>query len=126
MKLSIRDGIATVFLAAILVPYIGYLVNGSMPFIQDPRGMSATALVLGAAAFLTAGRFSTDTAYGIFEIALLSVTLAFGIVVLFLAETAAAETLLAVFIGAIVVSWAVQMVHHAGFFHAAPTAGAHH
>ena len=33
MKLSIRDVIATVLVAAILVPYVGFLVNGEMPFI---------------------------------------------------------------------------------------------
>ena len=127
MKLTIRDGIASVLLLAILVPYVGYLINGSMPFIQDPRGMAATALVLGAAAFLTAGRFTTDSALGIVELVLVSVSLAFGVVVLFLAETAAAETLLAVLITAIIVTWAVQMTHHAGLLDRfAPTAGLHH
>ena len=47
MKLTLRDGIATLLVAAILVPYVGYLVNGEMPFIKDPRGMAATGLVLG-------------------------------------------------------------------------------
>ena len=41
MKLTLRDGIATLLVAAILVPYVGYLVNGEMPFIKDPRGMAA-------------------------------------------------------------------------------------
>ena len=114
MKLTLRDGIASVLLAAILIPYAGYLIRGEMPFIQDPRGMSATALVLGAAAFLTAGRFTGSTAVGKVEVALTIVALTMGVVALALAETAAAEALLAVFVGTIVVVWAVQMLHHAG------------
>lgn len=37
---------------AIGVPYMGYLINGEMPFIKDPRGMSAVGLVLGTIAYL--------------------------------------------------------------------------
>lgn len=39
--------VATVSVAAIAVPCIGYLARGERPFIKDPRGMSATGLVLG-------------------------------------------------------------------------------
>jgi hypothetical protein len=35
-----RDAVATILVAAIAVPYIGYLINGSMPFVQDPTGMA--------------------------------------------------------------------------------------
>lgn len=49
MRLTLRDLVATILVAAIGVPYVGYLVNGEMPFIKDPRGMSAVGLVLGAA-----------------------------------------------------------------------------
>jgi hypothetical protein len=34
MRLPLRDGIATLSLASILVQHIGYPVNGSMPFIM--------------------------------------------------------------------------------------------
>ena len=50
MRLTLRDLVATILVAAVGVPYVGYLVNGEMPFIKDPRGMSAVGLVLGAAA----------------------------------------------------------------------------
>jgi len=56
MRLKIRDLVATILVAAIAVPYIGYLINGEMPFIKDPRGMSATGLVLGVAAYLVLRR----------------------------------------------------------------------
>jgi len=51
MKLKFKELIATILFAAIAVAYVGYLINGEMPFIKDPRGMSATGLVLGVAAF---------------------------------------------------------------------------
>jgi hypothetical protein len=124
MKLTLRDGIATLLVAAILVPYFGYLINGEMPFIEDPRGMSAVGLLLGVAAFLIAGRISTATTVGKVVLGVALVGLAVGIAALALAETAAAEVLLATFIAAIVVAWAVQMLHHAGLLHigSGPTA----
>ena len=50
MRLTWKDAAATILIAAILVPYIGYLADGSMPFIHDGRGMAATALIIGVAA----------------------------------------------------------------------------
>lgn len=41
---------AGTLLAAIAVPYIGYLIRGDMPFVQDPRGMAAIGLVVGVVA----------------------------------------------------------------------------
>ncbi len=121
MKLSIRDAIATLLVAAIAVPYVGFLVNGEMPFIKDPRGMSATALVLGAAAFLFAGRFSTTSGIGILETVLAVLTVGFGVFVVLVAEsTGAAYLLLAILMGAIGVTWLVQMVHHSGILGSNP------
>jgi hypothetical protein len=37
-KLTVRDLLATLILAAVLVPFIGYSARGSMPFVQDPAG----------------------------------------------------------------------------------------
>ena len=47
MRLKSKDLLASILFAAIAVPYVGYLINGEMPFIKDPRGMSATGLALG-------------------------------------------------------------------------------
>jgi hypothetical protein len=112
MKLTIRDAVSTLFVVAIAVPYVGYLVRGDMPFIQDPRGMSGTGLVLGLAAFLTAGLFGTGLLSRV-ELGLALGSLAIGVVALVLAETAAAEVLLAVFMATIVLTWAVKMLDHA-------------
>ena len=52
MRLQVRDLVATALVLAIAVPYVGYLVNGSMPYIEDARGMAAVGLLLGALAFV--------------------------------------------------------------------------
>jgi hypothetical protein len=124
MRLSVRDGIAGLLTLGLLVPYIGYLAWGEMPFIEDARGMSATALVLGAAAFLTAGRITVSSMVGKIEASFAVVTLALGITAFAFAETATAEALLAIFVVAVVGVRAVQLLHHAGFLgeHFTPTA----
>jgi hypothetical protein len=114
MRLTIKDAVATLLVAAIMVAYVGYLVNGSMPFVQDPRGMSATGLVLGAVAFVVARMGVRRDRLGLFENWIAAVSLVLGLAALVLAETAAAEVLLAVFMVSVVVVWAVEMMHHAG------------
>ena len=114
MKLKLKDLIATILFAAIAVPYVGYLINGEMPFIEDPRGMSATGLVLGTVAYLVMRRDDLFDRVGKAETALAAVSLVLGLVALALAETAAAEVLLAVFMGSILVVWAVELMDHQG------------
>ena len=114
MKLRFKDLLGTVVVAAIAVPYIGYLVNGEMPYIEDPRGMSATGLVLGVVAFLVLRQNDLFNRVGKAETALAAVSLVLGLVALALAETAAAEVLLALFMGSILIVWAVELMDHAG------------
>jgi hypothetical protein len=114
MKLKFKDLIATILFAAIAVPYVGYLINGEMPFIKDPRGMSATGLVLGTVAYLVMRRDDLFDRVGKAETGLAAVSLVLGLVAFALAETAAAEVLLAVFMGSILVVWAVMLMDHAG------------
>lgn len=114
-KLTIRDALATVLVAAVLVPYVGYLWQGEMPFIKDPRGMAATALILGAAAFVVAGVMSDRDRFARIEVGLAAVVAIFGVVVVVLAETAAAEALLAALVAGVVAVWVMQMLHHAGY-----------
>lgn len=105
MRITYKDVIATLLVAAIVVPYIGYLAWGDMPFIEDPRGMAATGLVLGLAAAAVAGRAVFDRER-MHRAALVSgvVALCLGIAALW-AETN--EVLLALFIASIVVTWAL-------------------
>lgn len=125
MKLGARDLIATVLIALIAVPYVGYLVRGEMPFVQDPRGMSAIGLVLGVAAFLVIRSGDGLDNLGKAEIALAGVTLALGIAALIWAEAAVAGALLGVFMVLLLVVWAVELVDHAGMFGARSHARAH-
>ena len=48
----VADLLASMLVVAVGIAYGGYLINGEMPFIEDPRGMSAVGLILGIAAFL--------------------------------------------------------------------------
>lgn len=114
MRLRFKDLIATILFAAIAVPYAGYLINGEMPFIKDPRGMSATGLVLGIVAFLVIRQDDLFDRVGKAETGLAAVSLVLGLVALGLAETAAAEVLLAVFMGSILIVWAIELMDHAG------------
>ena len=56
MRFHLKDLFATLLMGAIAVPYIGYLVRGEMPPIEDVHGMAGTALVFGAVAFLVMWR----------------------------------------------------------------------
>jgi len=114
MKTTYKDLIATVLVAAIGVPYIGYLVRGEMPFIEDPRGMAATGLVLGFAAFLVMWRGDAQNRMGVVEVTAALISLGLGLTALVLAETAAAEALLAVFMGSIAVVWLMQLADDVG------------
>jgi hypothetical protein len=114
MRLKMKDLLATILFAAIAVPYVGYLINGEMPFIKDPRSMSAAGLVLGVAASLVMRRDDLFDRVGKAETALAVASLAVGVVALALAETAAAEVLLAVFMGSILIVWAVELLDHTG------------
>lgn len=125
MKLTLRDLVATLLVLAIAVPYIGYLMNGSMPYIEDPRGMSAVGLLLGAVAFLVMRSGDELDRAGRAEAGIALVSLVLGLVALAFAETAAAEALLAVFMVSILVVWAVEMIDHAGVTHWHEAPGQH-
>jgi hypothetical protein len=117
MRLSLRDLIATALVLLIAIPYVGYLINGEMPLIEDPRGMSAVGLLLGAAAFIVLRTGDEFDRAGKAESAAAVVSLTLGLVALAFAETAAAEVLLAVFMGSILVVWALEVTDHSGLVH---------
>ena len=109
MRFTIKDTAATVLVAAIVVPYVGYLVWGEMPFIQDPRGMAATGLVLGLAAALLAGRAALAPGL-LHRVALVTGVAALGLGVA--AVWTELELLLAAFVIAIVVTWVLATLIH--------------
>jgi hypothetical protein len=116
MRFTWKDASVTVLVAAVVIPYVGYLVRGSMPFIEDPRGMAATGLVLGLVAAVVAGRqaFGHGSLGRAAEVVgLLSVGT--GLATLIWAESGTvSDVLLAGFMGTIVVTWALVMVEDTG------------
>jgi hypothetical protein len=117
MRLTWKDGVATILVAAIVVPYVGYLIQGSMPFIQDPTGMAGVGLILGIAAGAVGGwvalragvvqRFVTG--------ALALVSLGLGIAALVsehALEVATREGMLGAFMASIVVLWVIALGRH--------------
>ena len=112
MKLTVKDAAATILIAAIMVPYIGYISRGSMPFIHDARDMAATALVIGAAGCyagdlrVMARRWTVLT--GLTAV-LGTATLGLGIA----AILTGSRGILAAFIIAIVAMWALATARHA-------------
>ncbi|TCM50547.1 hypothetical protein [Kribbella sp. VKM Ac-2568] len=112
MRLRTRDVFASILLVLVAIPYVGYLVNGEMPFVKDARGMSAVGLVLATVAFLVVWRGDRQNKVWWFT-ALVTTSLALGVVALALAETAAAEAMLGVFMASILVVWAVEMIDRA-------------
>src|SRR5512133_1071471 len=116
MRFTWKDALVTVLVAAVAVPYIGYLVRGSMPFIEDLRGMAATGLVLGLIAAAVAGRAAfTQERFGRAAEIVGFVSLGTGLATLIWAESGTlSEVLLAAFIGTMVLTWALVMVEDSG------------
>lgn len=112
-KLSVRDLLATLIVAAVAVPFVGYSVRGSMPFVQDPRGMAGVGIVGAVLAFAAFGRKAFGA--GVFEWAMVTlgvVTIGFGIAAL-IAETMWA--LLVPMVAGLVLMWVLALTHDAGY-----------
>jgi hypothetical protein len=114
MKLTRKDLIATLLIAAVVVPYVGYLIWGEMPFIQDPRGMAAVGIVGLLLGFVAWG-LGLRSMFGKVMLVLGVATLGLGIAAA-LVGAEGSELLLATFVGAIVLVWAVETAHDAGLF----------
>jgi hypothetical protein len=112
-KLTLRDILATLAVAAVVVPFIGYSVRGSMPFVHDPRGMAGVGLAGCLLTFAAFGRDALGT--GAFEwlmVTLGMLTLGFGIAAL-IAETT--WPLLVPMVTGLVIIWAAALLHDAGY-----------
>jgi hypothetical protein len=121
-KLTFRDLLATLIVAAVVVPFIGYSIRGTMPFLQDPRGMAGVGIVGAVAALAVFGRKAFGS--GIFEwimIGLALITLGTGIAAL-VAETY--WVLLVPMVAGLVVMWALALLRDAGL--AAPRHASSH
>ena len=114
MKLGRKDLVATLLIAVVVVPYVGYLIWGEMPFIQDPRGMAAVGIV-GLLLCFAAWGLGLRSMFGKVMLVLGVATLGLGIAAA-LVGAEGSELLLATFIGAAVVVWAIETMHDAGLF----------
>lgn len=114
MRITLRDTLASILVAAIAVPYVGYLLYGSVPLVQDPFGMAAVGLILGFVAFLLMWGPDALDRIGKVELTVAIVALGLGVATLVFAGTAFAEVLLAVFMASILVVWAFELMDHLG------------
>ena len=120
MRLTGKDGVATLLFVAIIVPYIGYLAWGSVPFIQDNTGMAGLALILGVVAAVV-GRWialGEGTVVRYLTAGIGIVSLGLGILALVgenvFNDVTVWNSVLAGFIGTIAVLWAFAIARHAG------------
>ncbi|MGS0688058.1 hypothetical protein ACVBEQ_23360 [Nakamurella sp. GG22] len=121
MKNTYRNLIASLLVAAIVVPYVGYLVRGEMPFLKDTRGMAATGLILGLIAAAMAGH--AVFASGLWHrIALCAgvVTLGVGIAAVWFEGN---DMLLAAFMAGIVVTYGLAEMLYLQLPHAMAVSG---
>jgi hypothetical protein len=110
-NLTIRDAIATLITAAVVVPFVGYSIRGSMPFLQDPRGMAGVGIVGVVLLAISFGPavFRTHRTGAILAVVGL-VALGFGVAAL-IAETSWA--LLVPLVAGIVILWALGLTEDA-------------
>jgi peptidoglycan/LPS O-acetylase OafA/YrhL len=113
MKLRLRDLFATLLVLAVGAPYALYLATGDLPTsIGDFGGLAFVGLVLGSAAFLVQSKGDPLDRPARMEELVAAVAFLIGLLALVFSEAAVAEVLLAVFMGAIFVVWALEMLDH--------------
>jgi hypothetical protein len=113
MKLRLRDLLATLLVLAVGAPYALYLATGDLPTsIGDLGGLAFVGLVLGSAAFLVQSKGDLLDRPARMEEVAAAVAFIIGLLALVFSEAAVAEVLLAVFMGAIFVLWALEMLEH--------------
>jgi len=110
-RLTVKDGIATVVFAAVAIPYVGYVVRGEMPFVQDSRGMAAVGIVGLILSFVAWG-VGIHSVFGKVMLGIGLATLGVGIGAV-LVGVEGSELLLAIFMGAIAIVYITETAHHA-------------
>lgn len=110
-RLTVRDAFGTLIVAAIVVPFVGYSMHGSMPFVRHPGEMAAVGIAGCLLAFAAFGRgaFGTGTFEAIMAMTLL-LTVGCGIAALI----AAAWTMLVPMVGGTVFMCVLALLHDAG------------
>lgn len=110
VRLTWRDGAATMLVAAATVVYICNVLSVQVPLISDRGDVAAAGLVLGFVACIVDDWTIKHTAL-VRTLSVLSVS-ALGIGIA--AMAAESEILLAVFVGMLVMLWVLSTMAHAG------------
>ncbi|HEY3560631.1 MAG TPA: hypothetical protein VGL05_24365 [Kribbella sp.] len=112
MRLRARDVVALVLLAAVVIPYLGYLGYGEIAMIHTARAMASLSLMLGAIAFCVIRGGHRPAQVGRAEAGAAAFAVLLYFVTVALAETVAAELLLAAFILCLVLVIALDLLDH--------------
>jgi hypothetical protein len=107
-----RDVAATILVTALVVVYLSFLASGTVFLIAGTRDMAAVALMLGGAviALLLADGTSDAVTWLTLTTAVVAVTS--GALALAFSPGTEADVLLAVYVGAVLVVWAVELAEH--------------
>ena len=112
--LGLRDAVAALLIGTIITPYAGLLVLGRTPYVSNVAVMAALSLVIGAGAFVIAGRLTVRTVVGRSELGLAAVTTALGVLTMVFGATSWGQSLLGAFVTGILLTWVTQLLDHAG------------
>jgi hypothetical protein len=119
MRLTWKDGVATLLVAAVVGMYWAYLANVELPLVSEPRALGVAAIVVGLAACAVG---STTTAGTRFASALGVFAAVPGFAAI-IAIVTGSGVALAVLVGGIVVMWLAATVQHASGHPAGVTDG---
>lgn len=117
MRLTWKDGVATVFMAAVVAVYVAFLQGADVVMIDSVRGTTSAILVLGmvggcamSRGDLYVGPKTTLKGFFIAVASVLGVTALAAAAIALIADSAVA---LATFFAATVALWLVATVRHA-------------
>lgn len=113
-KLTVRDAWATLIVAAVLIPFVGYSARGSWPLVEDPRGMAGVGIVGALLAVWAFGREAFMTGrFGAVMTLLAATAVGFGVAALVAEST---WWLLVPMIAGLIAVWFLGVLHDAGNF----------
>jgi hypothetical protein len=110
-RLTFRDAIATVVLAAVAIPYIGYVVWGEVPLVQDPRGMAAVGILGLILSFLAWG-IGLHSTFGKVMLLVGLAAIGIGLAAAFIGSEGS-ELLLVFFMAVLAIVYVAEIAYHA-------------
>jgi hypothetical protein len=112
MRLTWRDGVAVGLVGAIVVPYAGWLALGEVPLVHSGRAVAVVGLGLGFVAHAVIARGDHLQGAGLSAAWAAVASLLAGFNALLFADFAAGPFVLALFMGSILVSLALELDAH--------------